>query len=1232
MMLALSVMAFLSSRQSAVSSEVSVTDDLEESITTFSSAISNIIFQNIFSLFSGFYFLINSIDKSLSLQGALGQVTAPNLLTLQTNLSISDLGSIALPSDNEYGFFVSTRYQLYFITIDDPQNPAQLSRLASFTDYDYVGALVLSTDNQKIVIVKPMYSNTRLLDVSDPANVKSIFSIVRSETSVALFYPNNRYFLIASQKTILVSNASLLTASIITEFTGRYAVISMLFKKNGQTLFAGHAAGISIINTQNVSAFELINTIPFNGAQSMALSSNEQLLYAAYNNGAVAGALSILNVTNTSDVKLLGRVNLACNVKKIQVTSDNHYAYLACSSGVICVDISNASAPKLIFMPSMVNNTLDLALRERNGFIYAITDTGISVFRVNYAALPTLAPTFAPLTLIPPTPIPLTDAPLTIMPPPPPSLVPAVLTLLPPTPSPTTAVPAPVVTLPAKPSVQPVPSGQTALPNIALHFNTTFNHKIEIVGAIVNRSITLFLQVASNIAVYMQGTAGLGSEYDPVSGALKMITRDESDANTRLATVRFSPRVNNTAAYNRTVVDMVASQGSDHQAWGSAILSNFGSNRAPEIISNATLFFQAVNRAVELDSDFSVDFNQIVSDLDLDPLIITITSLSDDSLPFGMRLRNNILSCTCSWDGLKLFLALISDLYLSTQFTISIRCDDFPPTVINAIENIVARPGVNSVREITWGNIFKGAVREINAVLENGYPLPFGITLLNVAPGFSRLSVSMAGDGLFNVTVIATARFGKKANTTLLVSVYDYPPQITENITNFYIANALMQTDINLAGVITDFDDAASTSTGELRLLPNNSLIPSIWGQLDTLSEIFSFTPPITMVNQTKGFSYKKGDPSGKYALFNFSVLVPIPDAPIINARIQNITGAPGTVTFELPSNAFNSSYLSQLKLTAELLTSDGAIALPDGYQWRNQNGITNGNALTMPLAEGLTRVRFNVTDPFNNIASQIAQANLATSLADNLLNIIIALGAATGITAVAQYFQLFVGIINAIRLTWYSRPCIEIPFSNRDDTYAIRGLEGQNLKVFYYQKSKIIDLNIIKILFVPILVAVSTPFLFTILKHAIEQLLSLSEIERPNWLTFNVKKNIFSIAREQTVDDERVIIVRVYGPNDMLVGAFEVNPIDFTQLFEFENPVDVYNVTEDNSKLDRQLLSYEQQYEFTPGMPSLGKNKNAFMARSEGSNRSSICNGEAPTPSNASSDDDEHWSSHNDL
>lgn len=1173
--LSISLWAFLRARESELSLEFSSPEltivDNNNSVSLFLSEILNLFPQYLFLMISGVASTLIKCDQSLSFPVAIGQGTdllngtnrSIDFLTSQAQLTAAGVTSMFLNPTENYIFSNIYRSGIeggaQVISVDDPENPKNL--WGQLPDSLIGLKNILGLMSNELIFIDASVTTLSVADMSNPVAPiilrRQIFwkglnyftdynrVVLNPNTpSVSILYSRNNYGLILIYN---LSNVSNVIASIPLSYNGN----SFVYSPDGTVIVATMTTNIAVFNanSQNLSDWKLNNTIACNNPLRVVFTASN-LLLVTYDDAVRGQGFYIYNMSQVNVRTWLSTFNTNSSINKMISTQNGLRVYAACNAGIFVIDIRNPKQPALIFnATTAMSQTYDLIFNQQESFLYAATNGAIKVFKIHDTIL---IPTATPPTLTPPTPLPLTDTPLTIMPPPPtlaplpPSLAPAVLTLLPPTPSPTTAIPAPVVTLPAKPSAQPVPSGQTASPNIALHFNTTLNHKIEIVGTIVNRSITMFLQVASNIAVYMQGTAGLGSEYDPVSGALKMITRDESDANTRLATVRFSPRVNNTAAYNRTVVDMVVSQGSDHQAWGSAILSNFGSNRAPEIISNATLFFQAVNRAVELDSDFSVDFNQIVSDLDLDPLTITITSLSDDSLPFGMRLRNNILSCTCSWDGLKLFLALISDLYLSTQFTISIRCDDFPPTVINAIENIVARPGVNSVREITWGNIFKGAVREINAVLENGYPLPFGITLLNVAPGFSRLSVSMAGDGLFNVTVIATARFGKKANTTLLVSIYDYPPQITKNITHLYIANALMQTNINLAGVITDLDDAASTLTGELRLLPNNSLIPSIWGQLDTLSEIFSFTPPITMVNQTKSFSYKKGDPSGKYALFNFSVWVPIPDAPIINARIQNITGAPGTVTFVLPSNAFNSSYLAQLILTAEILGQPGITGLPDGYQWANQNNIAGGNSLTMTLPEGITRVRFNVTDPFNNIASQIAQANLSTSLAENIWLIVGLLSGAAGITAFAQYLQLFIGIINAIRLTWYSRPCRSKPFAYQEETYQIHGYNGVELTICYFEEKKLLKLNIFQILFAPVLFVVSAPFLFTTFKHAVEQFLTLSLLNsEPGWLCFDSKNKIFSIVPEFFDDNnkQRSIIIRIYKSNGILIDGFRVDP-----------------------------------------------------------------------------------------
>lgn len=1118
----------------------------------------------------------SAVALSSFFQGVVGQGTeVPNIsnatvspLTFNGTISmIIGSGPDALWHTNERYVFANIRTgtgAVAVITIDDIDKQ-YLAWWQAPNDLRGIGKITGLTNNQSLFTISSDLKNSfiNIKDIRDPFNSKTIgnYSVAYANPAESIISPDNNYIFFGFDFGILVVDA--FSGKNISTLITSYPVRKLLFNHNGTILCVAMTTNLLIVNVANSSALQIINTIPYNNPQKISASSSDVLLVSYL---ARLGELPGVDFFSFDSQTRLGRLSINCVIYDISTLSE--YAFLACNQNITTVSFVNPRLPSqldsLVADTSQNGRVSVINLSSGNRFLRAITGSIIRIYSVSLSALQTLSPTFAPLTIMPPpppTPLPLTNAPETPIP-----LTPAPQTAIPATPAPitplpTTAVPAPIVTLPPKQTPVPLPPGQTASPNnVALHFNATVNGKVEITGVVPNRAVTVLVGVNPAIAVYMQGSAG-ASKYDPISGNVEIVASSQNDANTKLSAMRFSSNPNNPnhneTFYNQTTVELFASQLGIEPIWGAALLSNFGSNTAPELNSNVTLLSMLVNQTVQLDSDFSVRFGQIFTDLNRDPFSVTVIPLDREgremAFPIGTRIRDNIMSGTCSWLGSQIFKAQANDNYLNSPLVyLILTCQYNSPAVIGKIANMLdVKPNIKSEIDISWSDIFSGTIKSVVALV-NGDVLPNGLSFKTIAPGFSRFSVTTHFDATYNITVIGYGRFSDpandplkdSANTTFRVISYDYPPQIQRNISNI-VAEPLKETIVNLVGTITDPDDPISALTTRI-ITGAGGIIASVGATFDPTNWMFAIIPSQSMIGGLFNFTFQVTDPTQKSTQLSFNMQVLKPQAPIPNAPIQNITGAPGTVTFVIPSNAFNSSYLAQLILTAELLTSNGAAPLPDGSQLASQHGIAYGNSLSMPLSTGITRVRFNVTDPFGNIASQVAQANLSTSLVENIWLIVGILSGATGITAVAQYFQLFVGILNAMKLTWYSRPCAEKPFSNRDDTYQIMGLDGTDLTVYYYKRINFLTLNIIKIPFALILVLASAPFLFTTAKHAIEQLLTLSEIGQPNWILFDLKTNTFTIMRDLIPDDERLIEMRAYKPNDMLAGAFGINAKDF--------------------------------------------------------------------------------------
>ena len=964
----------------------------------------------------------------LMMQSARGQGTPiPNInngtnvsaLVLQTSLQGVYGYTIFLTRQSEFAYvqdWGTASSPIYIIMIENPFNPVQLSSQAPAnlrgSSTSRMIKLFGENDNFLLMLDNDYFT---LFDVSNPVMATQISKTVKPTRALekTILSPNEESiietYLRYPYTTITVLNASN-TNQIISTLSTTYLLNDLIFSKNGTWLYVAQQTNVLVINASNITGYKITNTIIYNGAYKLALADDRFLLVTFEGNPIDRGyGFDIFDVANSAVRKKTNSFNAYFAITQIKVTSNGFYAYFIGNKFLVCVDlrdplnlnvISNTTVGTTASFPN------DFALDETNGFIYVVSNSGNSGLQVFRDPLLTQVITPAPSTLAPITPSPATPQPPTSTPP---TNAPAVQT-----PAPITLIPTPeppAITLPPQISNAPntpLPSGQTASPdNYQLGFNIPSNStKVVVTGVDPVRTITLYIQVASNIAVYMSGTAGLGSEYDSRSGTLQIIAANENDLNARLSAIRFSPNsaLNN---YNHTPVSLVVSQGSNNNAWGTAILSNFGTNSAPLLINNATLVLAETNQTVSLFSPFSVDLNAIVLDANNDPLRAIVTAVNITaintalSLPLNAQVLNNVVAAICASPGTFIYFAVMTDEYLKTQpIQISITCRYIHLFIQKIIQNINVKAGDSFSKIIFLNSIFAGGAAPFTDTMA------FSNGLLLSSKGLSFDGQTLSGliqqDFTGNISVTRRDLFGYTLQTLFQITAFDYQPVVVRNISNVMV-NALQSVAIDLSNTITDVDDIHLVST--VTQSNGASVIP-IGGEFDANALRFVLTPLISMLNQLFSFIFKRCDPLQKCAQLNFTIQVLPHYAPIINIVLQNLTGIVGSqITINIPDNAFNSSY--PLILSAEELLSDPTQKL-DQYQFAS-------NSLTVTFQKAGNYIfRFNATDPLGYYVSQLVYIKINDTIANKLLFYIGIALAATGVTAVGQYFNLFRGILNA--------------------------------------------------------------------------------------------------------------------------------------------------------------------------------------------------------------------------
>ncbi len=1157
MMLALSVMAFLSSRQSAVSSEVSVTDDLEDSVTTFSSAVSNFISQHVFNLFSAFYLLINSIDKSLSLQGALGQTTElPNVtnttvdfLTLQTQLTGYYGQSIFFNAEGDY-IFTSDGSNIRVISIDNPLNPINLwSQIpGALTNGEAKNIFGVTTNNQ-MILGSAFYCVFKIVDMSNPVapvilSEQSLSGCVAGyagSSNAAVLSPDGQSIRVAYlYLPAYILGYNLSNASGAVSFIPlSYGVNSLVYNLDGTIIVAAMTTNIAVfsVNPQNVSDWKLNNTIACNNPQKTAFTGNN-LLLASYNDATRGQGFYIYNMSQVNVRTWLSTFNTNSTINKMISTKNGLRVYAACNAGIFVIDVSNPRYPALLFnATTAVGETYSLTFDQAESFLYAATSAAIKVFKIHDTIL---IPTFVPPTLIPPT-----SLPLTLIPPTP---LPIAPTNVPPTPVPTAEPfdPFKNVTLTSQPEI---PSNITLAPGTTnaplpplprLQINAAGNQFLLMASDVASTaSMMLKIKVVAYIGKFMRSLLSVITTYEESLGILTIIG-SATEVNNTLRILRFSL---DNPAFNASVVKVIASLdgGVSYIAQAFGNLTQFGSNDAPVMLDG---FYPAITR--NLGESFSQNLEVVppkFRDPNHDLLNYLIYLLDGSVIPSWTDILNNIFFGSYSRPINLTIAVAASDGYKesASRAIFQLVYQYFLPAFSNnAIASIlVCKAGKECTFRIIRSRVTGTGALTFNAV-SNGFSLPSSI-IFDADNLALFVSANQIAD--YNITFIATDIINGKGNKTVVVRIIDSAPQASN--TSFAVFTALAQIastfTIPLNDLVTDADDPETAINCFFQ--PAVDWATLIRSAVNASLLALTLNPPARLMGNALNMPVVCTD-GILQATNSLPVFIPAYILPMLNASIlwPNVTGTVGTqVIYQVPDNAFISSY----PLTGSAVELINPDQLVDLFQFDGKTlAVTFQNA-------GQYAFMFIETDPFGNNANKTIYIDQIETLAQNLWLIIGILSGATGITAVAQYFQLLVGIINAIKLTWFSRPCLEKPFSNNDYTYKINGLDGTKLKVYYYHQLNMCDLNIVKILFVPILILTSAPFLFTTVKHAIEQMLSLSETERPDWLIFDSETNTFTVDPDFIGRSARPVVVRAYKPNDFLGEGFTVDPEALKKLLE---------------------------------------------------------------------------------
>ena len=252
-----------------------------------------------------------------------------------------------------------------FVILDlsDATNPQEIGHL-DLTEPSY--HLDLSPDEQ-LVYITEQENGLKVVDVRDPSNpvIVGTFDAAGLVRRVRISADGSKAILLDSKWHTNPESESVLRILDVSSpseplLLGSYnldepALGLTLSSDESLAFIANSNNGIQVINIADPSNPYLAASFETEGwAYDVSLSADQQTIYVAdgpttdevYNTPGLSGGLSIYNISNLSQVSLVGKIDTPNQTQSVTLSVDGNTAYVADSGGgLLFVDIVNSAEP-----------------------------------------------------------------------------------------------------------------------------------------------------------------------------------------------------------------------------------------------------------------------------------------------------------------------------------------------------------------------------------------------------------------------------------------------------------------------------------------------------------------------------------------------------------------------------------------------------------------------------------------------------------------------------------------------------------------------------------------------------------------------------------------------------------------------------------------------------------------------------------------------------------------------
>jgi len=285
--------------------------------------------------------------KNQEILDAIHQGSAPIVALLPTLGSYDTSGHsehVTLSSDESKAFLADGSAGISIFDISDIENPTLLGSYD--TNISYAQHITLSSDETRAYI-SDQITGVVVLDISDPANPSLVTTITYSGSYLfpmqsVLSSDESRLYIADSANDLVIMDIS--DESNITQL-GSYTLSGSLraLKLSSDTtrLYAASSSGLYLLNISDPTNPYTMAQLYSGSSLDVVLSSDESIAYIGG-----SGGVTIVDISNAFSPVVLGVYATDTSVKKLALSDDENYLYLAnYSSGLVVLDVTDKTAP-----------------------------------------------------------------------------------------------------------------------------------------------------------------------------------------------------------------------------------------------------------------------------------------------------------------------------------------------------------------------------------------------------------------------------------------------------------------------------------------------------------------------------------------------------------------------------------------------------------------------------------------------------------------------------------------------------------------------------------------------------------------------------------------------------------------------------------------------------------------------------------------------------------------------